>query len=85
MMLLKELAPPEALGKNCRVVITGREEVLLEGHTGLFSYETSCVRLRTKRGIWVVTGESLTIDHFGNQDALIRGKIDAVTMHGEEA
>lgn len=83
-MLFKEIAPPETAGET-RVIWTGREEVTLEGHAGLFSYESKCIRVRTKTGLWTVTGEGLTIDHFGIQDLLIRGKITGVSVQEESA
>ena len=77
-MRFKEIAPPEVKRNVARTVIWGREEVLIEQHTGLFSYETKCIRVRTRTGLMTVTGENLIISHFGAQDLLIQGKIDAV-------
>ena len=85
MMRFREIAPPEVAGQETRVIWTGREEVTLEGHHGLFSYETQCIRVRSKTGLWTVTGQKLTIDHFGADDLLIRGKIDAVSVQEEGA
>lgn len=61
-----------------RLLITGRNEVLLERHAGLFSYETKCIRARTREGVVTVTGENLTIAFFGAQDMLIQGRIAGV-------
>lgn len=69
--------------KTPRMILTGREELLIEGHTGLFSYETKCVRVRTEQGLCEITGEGLTIDFFGAEDLLIRGRIDGVLLRGE--
>lgn len=76
----KSFAPPEARSETPRVVITGREEVLIEQHAGLFSYETKCIRVRTKAGLLAVTGKDLVISYFGMQDLLIRGRISGVQM-----
>ena len=75
-----QIAPPHVAGNVPRAVLTGREEVLIEGHTGLFSYETKCIRVRTEAGLWTVEGEGLTIDFFGAQDLLIRGRIADLTL-----
>ena len=77
------IAPEEVIMDTPRIILTGREEVLVERHGGLFSYESRCIRLRTSMGILTVTGEGLVISHFGAQDALIRGQVDGLRMDGE--
>ena len=80
-----DLAPEEGLGDTPRIILTGREKVLVERHSGLFSYESGCVRLRTKMGLLTVTGEKLIISHFGAEDVLIRGRVDGLHVDGEKA
>ena len=82
-MDLKDLAPRQARGDSCRIIMTGRREVLVERHGALFSYESGCVRLRTGMGLLTVTGEGLEIAHFGAEDALIRGRVDGLQVDGE--
>ena len=84
-MRLSDLAPEEVTGDTPRIVLTGREKVLVERHSGLFSYESGCVRLRTGMGLVTVTGEKLIISHFGAEDVLIRGRVDGLKMDGEYA
>ena len=82
-MRLSEMAPLEMLERESRVLWTGLREVIIEGHRGLFSYETRCIRVRCRAGLWTVTGEGLFIDHFGPEDLLIRGSVRAVALEGE--
>ncbi|MBQ9264241.1 MAG: YabP/YqfC family sporulation protein [Clostridia bacterium] len=82
-MHLLSFAPPQVRTDTPRTVLTGREELLIEQHTGLFSYETKCIRIRTKEGLWTVTGENLVIAYFGVQDMLIKGKIASVSISGD--
>ena len=77
------MTPPAVRAGRPRVVIFGREEVLVEGHGGLFSYETACIRIRAGEGMLTVTGEGLVIAFFGAEDLLIRGRVDGVSMGGE--
>ena len=77
--------PLERMEEESRALWTGRREVIIEGHRGLFSYETSCIRVRCRDGLWTVTGEGLYIDHFGPEDLLIRGSVHAVALKGENA
>ena len=82
-MRLSGIAPEEVRGDTPRIIMTGREEVLVERHGGLFSYETRCIRLRTAVGLLTVTGDRLIISHFGVQDVLIRGRVDCLRVDGE--
>jgi len=82
-MRFREIAPPEVASGAPRLICTGRQEAVIEGHRGLFSYETACIRVRTGQGIWTVSGSDLTIDYFGAEDMRIRGRVDEVKMDGE--
>ena len=77
------LVPPEARSEAPRVVISGREQVLIEQHRGLFSYETNHIRVRTQAGLMTVAGAGLVISHFGPQDLLIQGEIASVALEKE--
>ena len=83
-MRWEEFTPPEARGAETRAVMTGQKEVLIEGHRGLFSYETDRIRVRSKNGIWTVSGQGLIIDYFGAQDLLIKGCVDSIAIDGEK-
>ena len=82
-MRLIEIALPDRTEGESRALWTGRHEVIIEGHRGLFSYETRCIRVRCRQGLWTVTGEGLFIEHFGPEDLLIRGSVHAVALEGE--
>ncbi|MBQ4075074.1 MAG: YabP/YqfC family sporulation protein [Clostridia bacterium] len=77
------LAPKEVQSRQPRIQLTGREEVLIEQHTGLFSYETRCIRIRTRMGIVTIKGENLVIAFFGTEDLLIRGRVDQIGMEDQ--
>lgn len=66
-----------------RVTLNGRGEVLVEGHTGLFSYDTARVRIRTPLGILEIRGQDLVIGYFGAEDLMVRGRVDGVGIEGE--
>ena len=82
-MHILSLAPPQVRSDLPRTILTGREEVLIEQHTGLFSYETRCIRVRTPQGMTTVTGDQLVIAWFGLQDLLIRGTVHEVRMEAD--
>ncbi len=83
-MKLTEIVPPEVKSGAPRVIVTGREEVVIEGHRGLFSYETKCIRVKWKAGLVTVSGQDLIIDKMGVQDLLIHGTVEDVAMSGED-
>lgn len=83
-MKFRDFLPPEAAGASPRVVINGRGEVLVAGHTGLYSYDTGRIRARTEWGILTVEGQQLVISYFGAQDMSIRGRVDQVRLEGED-
>jgi len=75
-----------AAGADCltpRVILIGRNEVMVEGHTGLFSYENARIRVRTPLGILTIAGEELVIAFFGAQDLSIRGQVKQILLDGE--
>ncbi len=82
-MRLNVISPQDRLEGESRALWNGRRELIIEGHRGLFSYETRCIRVRSGTGLWTVTGEGLFIDHFGPEDLLIRGSVRAVSLDGE--
>ena len=82
-MRFSQIAPPELVSKAPRLICTGREETIIEGHKGLFSYETSCIRVRTRMGVWTVEGENLLIEYFGTEDLKIKGQVDGIRLDGE--
>lgn len=76
----KIFLPPEIRRDVPRIILSGGEELLLEQHGGLFSYDSKCIRIRTGAGLLTVEGEKLVIEYFGVQDLMIRGKIHALSM-----
>ena len=79
----ERFVPSEAKSDAPRVTVTDRDEVLIEQHKGLFSYETKCIRVRTRTGVLTVTGQDLVIACFGAQDMLIRGRVQGIAWPEE--
>ena len=82
-MRINQLVPPEIVSGVPRLTLTGRGEVVIQGHTGLISYETDRIRARCGVGVISIAGEKLTIDYFGAEDMLIRGRVDDIQISGE--
>ncbi len=76
-----------AAGGDClrpRIIVNGRDEVTVEGHTGLFSYETEKIRVRTPKGTVTILGEGMILSFFGAQDLAVRGRVHQILLDGEQ-
>ena len=56
----------------------------IEGHTGLFSYETEKTRVRTPKGTVTILGEGMILSFFGAQDLAVRGRVHQILLDGEQ-
>ncbi len=72
------ILPAEATSHALRIVLSGRNALLVEQHRGLMTYDDSCVRLRSENGFITISGQALSISQFGEDDALISGRIDSL-------
>jgi len=79
-----DFLPSEVRGDKSRIVLVGREEMLVEQHRGLIAYETEEIRFRVKDGQVKIRGRGLTIAAFGAYDARVQGDIAGVEMTEEE-
>jgi sporulation protein YqfC len=74
----------EILGSRPRITMSGREEVLVEGHRGITFFTRERIILRTRRGELSVFGAELFIKDYADEEALIAGQILSVGFAGEE-
>ena len=68
-----------------RLVLIGREKLLIEQHRGLYSYETRCIRVRSRDGLIAVSGEKLIISFFGAEDMQIEGHVTGIALEDGDA
>lgn len=83
-MGILDFIPEEVKDTKSRVVILGRQEILVEQHRGLISYETDNIRFRVKGGQTAILGKNLVITSFGAFDARVQGEICQVQLTEEE-
>ena len=69
----------EALHAPPRIVLTGRDELLVENSAGICELGESSVTLRTSEGALVITGEKLTILRAERDSVALSGKISSVS------
>ncbi|MBR6788018.1 MAG: YabP/YqfC family sporulation protein [Clostridia bacterium] len=74
-MHLNAVLPPEATAKESRIILTGDRSLLIEGHQGLLSYDSHCIKARLKHALLICTGNDLTISQFACDEMQIKGQV----------
>ena len=76
--------PRELIGSSSRMVLMGNSEFMIENYDGILEYEECKIRLSTKVGIISVLGNRLAIDELDNENLMVRGKIESISIESEE-
>ncbi len=74
-MRLNGFFPPEATSDTLRIVLTGRERLLIERHYGIISYSEDKVYVRLKNGYLTISGENLLLSQYGMDELCIAGHV----------
>jgi len=74
-MRFDSLLPPEAVRDTPRFVLTGRNQLLIEGHKGLLHCEDESISVHIPKGTLMINGTHLSIASLGTQDMIICGNI----------
>lgn len=77
-MHFNTVMPPEVISKSSRLILISTHQLLIEGHKGLLSYDTACIRVRLKEATLTVSGHLLNIPEFAAEDLMIAGDIRSV-------
>lgn len=72
--------PPDVMLDLPKLVMIGRQELLLENHRGIIEYSLTRVRVKTSVGQITVTGEELILKNLKPDEMQVKGKISAVTI-----
>ncbi len=75
--------PEQALCDTTQVTLLGQRQVTVENAVGIDAYDTTRIRLRLANGSVVIEGESLCIDVFSEQTALVRGHVTSISFAGD--
>lgn len=62
------------------ITITGCYEAYIQNFLGIIEYTDKIVRMQTKSGRIIITGEGLNIEYFTNDDIRIKGYIKEVKL-----
>ena len=73
--------PGEALPGQSILEVLGDSRVLIEHHRGVQEYSRERIAVKLKFGRVCVCGCGLELTHMTKEQLVIRGRIDAVTLH----
>ncbi|MPW27080.1 sporulation protein YqfC [Alkalibaculum sp. M08DMB] len=63
-----------------KITIIGNVQVRIENHKGIIEYNDDKIRINSKVGIMIVTGENLLIRNIIKEEVVIEGNIINVTI-----
>ena len=72
--------PEEVYSNVPKIVITGFDEMIVENFKGILEYEDYFVRINTHIGIININGFNLKLEQMTEDDILVTGKIDSMTL-----
>ena len=73
--------PGEDLPGQSIVELTGDIRVLIEHHRGVSQYSRERICVKVKWGTVCISGRELELTHMRREQLVIRGRIDAVSLH----
>lgn len=76
----REFFPREVVTDVPRVTLTGSERLLVEQHKGLMACTAEMIDLHTACGVLRIEGSALVFLRYNGTEALIAGRIDAITL-----
>lgn len=74
-MRLDSFMPSNALTGKPRIILSGRDTLLIEQHRGIISYTPDRLAVRMEKGRLNVLGSSLCLREYEKQDLCVHGEI----------
>ena len=56
----------------------GNRELYIENYKGILEYTRDCIRIQGKNTYILIEGRNLTIDHYTEEDMMIKGQIFSI-------
>ena len=79
-MLFNHILPSEATSGTHRIILSGNDHLLIEGHRGLLSYSDDLIRIRLEKGCLACAGSQLVIRCFGSNEITVTGAIRSLEI-----
>ncbi len=65
-----------------KVTMVGNTQIRIENHKGIIEYNENKIRINSKIGIIVITGENLFIRNIIKEEVLLEGEFENVQIGG---
>ncbi len=76
---LEKLHLPKDITQGAFIMTAiGNKELYIENYKGILEYTTNCIRIQGKNTYIVIEGRGLKIEHYTEEDMLIKGLIISV-------
>lgn len=74
--LFDKLQLPKDITRGAFILTAvGNEELYIENYRGILEYNENCIRVQGKNTYILIEGRKLKIDHYTEEDMLIKGRI----------
>ena len=77
--LFEKLQLPKDITRGAFILTAiGNEELYIENYKGILEYTADCIRIQGKNTYIIIKGRGLKIEHYTEEDMLIKGHILSV-------
>lgn len=77
--LLEKLQLPKDITQGAFILTAiGSNEIYIENYKGILEYTPDCIRIQGKNTYIKIEGRNLIIDHYTEEDMMIRGCISSI-------
>ena len=77
--LLEKLQLPKDITQGAFILTAiGSNEIYIENYKGILEYTSNCIRIQGKNTFIKVEGRNLIIDHYTEEDMMIKGQIFSI-------
>lgn len=77
--LFEKLQIPKDITQGAFILTAiGNTEIYIENYKGILEYTSTCIRIQGKNTYILIEGKGLCIDHYTEEDMLIKGHIVSV-------
>ena len=70
--------PKDVILNLPKITIVGDNEITIENHEGIESFEDECIRIKTNNGIIKIEGENFEILYIASETIVLSGKFKSV-------
>lgn len=77
--ILEKLQLPKDITHGAFILTAiGNSELYIENYKGILEYTQNCIRIQGKNTYIIIEGRGLKIDHYTEEDMLIKGHIISI-------